>query len=192
MSSSTCSAWVRLCHDRQYSLLPELKRWVWPSRGRMDLDATKAVQDPGRLRTPLPRAARGAVDGGLVRAGSVAPRHNYCGKANCRCHGDPPEPHGPYLQWTAKVDGKTVNRRLRPEEAELFREWIANERRLRAMLDELHALAAVATDLIIEKGRRARAGGLIASLEPAGYPGGSDQVPGEVGSALFTSGSLWL
>ena len=97
------------------------------------------------------------ADGGLVRAGSVAPRHNYCGKANCRCHGDPPEPHGPYLQWTAKVDGKTVNRRLRPEEAELFREWIANERRLRAMLDELHALAAVATDLIIEKGRRAEA-----------------------------------
>ena len=61
------------------------------------------------------------ADGGLVRAGSVAPRHNYCGKANCRCHGDPPELHGPYLQWTAKVDGKTVNRRLRPEEAELFR-----------------------------------------------------------------------
>jgi hypothetical protein len=95
------------------------------------------------------------ADIGFVRSGSVAPRYNYCGKANCRCHGDPPEPHGPYLQWTAKVDGKTVNRRLSPKEAELYREWIANDRRLRAMLDELRALAAEATDLIIDEGRRA-------------------------------------
>jgi hypothetical protein len=91
---------------------------------------------------------------GFVRSGSVAPRYNYCGKANCRCHADPPEPHGPYLQWTAKVDGKTVNRRLSPKEAELYREWIANDRRLRGMIEELRAVATEATDLIIEEGRR--------------------------------------
>jgi len=91
---------------------------------------------------------------GFVRSGSVAPRYNYCGKANCRCHGDPPQPHGPYIQWTAKVDGKTVNRRLSPREAELFREWIDNDRRLRAQIDQLRALAAEATDLIIEEARR--------------------------------------
>jgi hypothetical protein len=94
------------------------------------------------------------ADIGFVRPGSVAPRYNYCGKANCRCHGDPPEPHGPYLQWTAKIDGKTVNRRLSPKEAELYREWIANDRRLRAMIEELRAVATEATDLIIEEGRR--------------------------------------
>jgi hypothetical protein len=33
---------------------------------------------------------------GFIRSGSVAPRYNYCGKANCRCHADPPQPHGPY------------------------------------------------------------------------------------------------
>jgi hypothetical protein len=92
---------------------------------------------------------------GFVRAGSVAKRYNYCGKANCRCHGDPPHPHGPYFQWTAKVDGKTVNRRLRPEEADLYREWITNDRRLRAIINELHTVAAEATDLIIEEARRA-------------------------------------
>jgi hypothetical protein len=91
---------------------------------------------------------------GFVRPGSVAARYNYCGKANCRCHGDPPQPHGPYLQWTAKVDGKTVNRRLSPQEADLFREWIANDRQLRATIDELRAVAAQATDLIIEEARR--------------------------------------
>jgi len=49
---------------------------------------------------------------GYIRSGSLAPRYNYCGKPNCRCHGDPPQPHGPYYQWTAKVNGKTINRRL--------------------------------------------------------------------------------
>jgi hypothetical protein len=92
---------------------------------------------------------------GFVRTGSIAPRYNYCGKANCRCHGDPPQPHGPYLQWTAKIDGKTVNRRLSPREAELYREWIDNDRRLRAMIEELRAVAAKATDVILQEARRA-------------------------------------
>lgn len=54
------------------------------------------------------------ADLGYIRAGSLALRHNRCGKPNCRCHADPPQLHGPYWQWTAKIDGKTVNRRLTP------------------------------------------------------------------------------
>lgn len=91
---------------------------------------------------------------GFIRSGSVAPRYNYCGKANCRCHGDPPQPHGPYFQWTAKVDGKTVNRRLTPSEAELYQEWIANNRHLHAIVDQMREVAAKATDLILEDARR--------------------------------------
>ena len=74
---------------------------------------------------------------GFIRSGSLAPRYNYCGKPNCRCHADPPQPHGPYFQWTAKVNGKTVNRRLSPREAELYSEWIDNDRRLRAIIDQI-------------------------------------------------------
>ncbi len=88
---------------------------------------------------------------GFIRSGSVAPRYNYCGKANCRCHADPPQPHGPYFQWTAKVAGKTVNRRLSQREAELYQEWIGNDRRLRALIDELRAVAEQATNLILEQ-----------------------------------------
>jgi alkanesulfonate monooxygenase SsuD/methylene tetrahydromethanopterin reductase-like flavin-dependent oxidoreductase (luciferase family) len=88
---------------------------------------------------------------GFIRSGSVAPRYNYCGKANCRCHADPPQPHGPYFQWTAKVGGKTVNRRLSAREAELYQEWIGNDRRLRALLEELRAVAEQATNLILEQ-----------------------------------------
>lgn len=87
---------------------------------------------------------------GFIRSGSVASRFNYCGKANCRCHADPPQPHGPYFQWTAKVGGKTVNRRLSAREAELYQEWIGNDRRLRALIDELRQVAEQATNLILE------------------------------------------
>jgi hypothetical protein len=94
------------------------------------------------------------ADLGFIRSGSLAPRFNYCGKANCRCHGQPPQPHGPYFQWTAKVDGKTVNRRLSARQAELYREWIDNDRRLRAVVDKLRTVAAKATDLILEDAER--------------------------------------
>jgi hypothetical protein len=91
---------------------------------------------------------------GFIRSGSLAPRYNYCGKANCRCHGDPPQPHGPYFQWTAKVDGKTVNRRLTAREAELYQEWIANDRHLRAIVDQMREVAENATELILEDTRK--------------------------------------
>jgi len=87
---------------------------------------------------------------GFIRSGSVARRFNYCGKPSCRCHADPPQPHGPYWQWTAKVAGKTVNRRLNPREAALYLEWIGNDRKLRALLEELRSIAEKATDLIVK------------------------------------------
>lgn len=94
---------------------------------------------------------------GFIRSGSLAQRFNYCGKGSCRCHGDPPQPHGPYFQWTAKVDGKTVNRRLSSREAELYEEWIANDRRLRAVVDQMREVAAKATELILDEAHRAEA-----------------------------------
>jgi hypothetical protein len=91
---------------------------------------------------------------GFIRSGSVAPRYNYCGKVNCRCHAGPPYPHGPYFQWTAKIGGKTVNRRLSAREAELYKEWIGNDRRLRALIDELRVVAEKATNIILEQASR--------------------------------------
>ena len=86
---------------------------------------------------------------GFISAGSVALRYNRCGKPSCACHADPPRPHGPYWQWTAKVNGKTVNRRLSEREAQLYQEWIDNDRHLRRVIDELHKIAAEATQLIL-------------------------------------------
>lgn len=93
--------------------------------------------------------ARQLADIGYIASGSVAPRYNRCGKTNCACHGDPPRLHGPYWRWTAKVNGKTVNRRLSEREAKLYNEWIANDRRARALLTQMRQIAAEATELIM-------------------------------------------
>ena len=79
--------------------------------------------------------ARRLADIGFITSGSVASRLTRCGKTSCACHADPPKLHGPYWHWTAKVDGKTVNRRLNDDEARLYTEWIANDRRLRVSAD---------------------------------------------------------
>ena len=87
---------------------------------------------------------------GLISSGSVTRRFTRCGTAGCRCHAEPPQPHGPYYQWTAKVNGKTVTRRLGEDEARLYQEWIANDRRLSAVITKMRQVAAKATDLILK------------------------------------------
>lgn len=89
------------------------------------------------------------ADIGYIASGTVAARSTRCGKPNCACVGDPPRLHGPYWHLTAKVDSKTVNRRLTPQQAEIYRTWIANDRQARALLAQMRAIAAKATDLIL-------------------------------------------
>lgn len=86
---------------------------------------------------------------GFIASGSLARRSHRCGKPNCACQADPPRPHGPYWHWTAKVAGKTVNKRLGDEEAALYQEWIANDRRARALIEELRSVANEAIELIL-------------------------------------------
>ena len=87
---------------------------------------------------------------GLISSGSVTRRYTRCGTAGCRCHADPPQPHGPYYQWTAKTDGKTVTRRLTDREAKLYQEWIANDRRMRRLITQMRQVAAKAGELKIK------------------------------------------
>ena len=96
---------------------------------------------------------------GLISSGSVTRRYTRCGTAGCRCHADPPQLHGPYFQWTTKVHGKTVTRRLSPAEAALYGEWIANDRRLRRLVEQMREVAAKAAELKLKEavGREAEA-----------------------------------
>jgi hypothetical protein len=92
-------------------------------------------------------------DVGYIAAGSITRRHTRCGNLNCRCHGDPPRMHGPYWQWTAKIEGKTVTRRLSQSEAELYQEWIANDRQLRAIITQMRQVAGKATELTMKEAK---------------------------------------
>ena len=78
---------------------------------------------------------------GFALPGSIVERRMRCGKANCRCKADPPQLHGPYIQWTRKIAGKTVTRTLSPEQYERYRPWFANARRLRELAAQLEALS---------------------------------------------------
>ena len=93
------------------------------------------------------------ADLGLIVAGSLTRRYTHCTGPGCRCNADPPRPHGPYWQWTAKVNGKTVTRRLTDAEARLYQEWIGNDRKLRALIDQMRTAATQATELIMEQAR---------------------------------------
>ena len=52
-----------------------------------------------------------------------------------------PSLHGPYIQWTRTVKGKTVTRLLTPAQYQAYAPWFANARRLRALAAELQALS---------------------------------------------------
>lgn len=91
---------------------------------------------------------------GLIYSGSVTHRYTRCGTQGCKCHADPPQRHGPYYQWTAKVNGKTITRRLTDTEATLYQEWIANDRHLRRILQQMRQLAAKAADLKLKEARK--------------------------------------
>ena len=66
---------------------------------------------------------------GLALPGTLTVRSYACGKPRCRCHADPPQLHGPYAEWTRKIDGKTVTRRLTPEQIVDWQPLFDNPRR---------------------------------------------------------------
>jgi alkanesulfonate monooxygenase SsuD/methylene tetrahydromethanopterin reductase-like flavin-dependent oxidoreductase (luciferase family) len=88
---------------------------------------------------------------GLISSGSLTHRYTRCATPGCKCHDDPPRPHGPYYQWTAKVNGKTVTRRLSAHEAKLYQEWIANDRRMRRLIAQMRQVATKAGELKINQ-----------------------------------------
>ena len=84
-------------------------------------------------------AALGDIDFALP--GTLVERRIRCGKPACRCATDPTALHGPYFSWTRKVNGKTVTRLLSAAQAERYRDWFANARRIRELAGELEALS---------------------------------------------------
>ena len=66
--------------------------------------------------------------------------------AHCRCHDDPPVLHGPYAEWTRKIEGKTVTRRLTPEQLAAWQPLFDNARKMRDLLARIQDLTLQAVD----------------------------------------------
>ena len=102
-----------------------------------------------RARYAALQRAIGAV--GFVRRGTLVRVYGRCGKPGCACAAEPPRLHGPYVQWTRKVAGKTVSVRARPAQVRLFEEWIRNARRLDRLLARMQQLSLRATERILRQ-----------------------------------------
>src|SRR6478736_3566581 len=55
------------------------------------------------------------------------------------------------------ISAGTVTRRLTDPEAALYQEWINNDRRLRAILNQMRKIAAEATQLIMDEAKNTSA-----------------------------------
>ena len=83
------------------------------------------------------REAINAIDD--LCSGTLQKRMKICGRANCRCAGDPSARHGPYYEWGHMKRGRLVNRMVSPEQAAVLRRAIANYRRVRTLLRKWEA-----------------------------------------------------
>lgn len=99
-----------------------------------------------KLRARLARCKQQLAKIDLALQGSVTERWMPCGKEGCRCQADPPRLHGPYYQWTAKIDGRTKTLRLKPDEVEAFRIWIDQGRRLDEIVRQWRSLSLEAIE----------------------------------------------
>ncbi len=85
-------------------------------------------------------AAELAAAAGPALPGTLIVRAYECGKPRCRCHTSPAARHGPYAEWTRKIGGKTITRRLTPQQLAAWQPLFDNARKLRALLAELQEL----------------------------------------------------
>ena len=101
--------------------------------------ARKPTQQPFASTRQALAEALCEIDGLLP--GSIVVRHMRCGKRGCACKADPPALHGPYLQWTRTVRGKTVTRFLSEEQLGRYQPWFDNARRLKDLVAKLQIVS---------------------------------------------------
>jgi DNA repair exonuclease SbcCD ATPase subunit len=114
-----------------------------------------SAADEQRLRAherSLRRLAEQLARTGFISSGSVVCSSSPCGRPNCRCHADPPQLHGPYWQWSYRpAGGKTVTRKLTEPQARLYQDWIANRRRLLAIVAEMEEVSRLAAEILLAR-----------------------------------------
>jgi hypothetical protein len=91
------------------------------------------------------REIRQAIDAiTLVCSGTLSTRTKVCGKPTCRCATDPEARHGPYHEWTRRVEGRYRHSVVTPRQAELLEHAIANYKEIQRLLRLWEAETAAA------------------------------------------------
>jgi len=113
-------------------------------RPRIPISATRRAQQTAQLEGRAQRfqeLKRGLDQLECFCKGTVLKRMMKCGKAGCACHTDPDKRHGPYFELTYKANGKTVNVKLSPEAAPLYKAASLQYRKLKTLLNRLEKLS---------------------------------------------------
>lgn len=92
---------------------------------------------------------------GYFLKGTVSKRMMRCGHPNCACQRDAARRHGPYFEWTYKVQGKTVNVKLSAQAAPLYQAATQQHRQLKATLARLERLSHTALAQLAKKAQDA-------------------------------------
>jgi hypothetical protein len=106
----------------------------------------------GRSEFPTTRAVSSrVVDDGIVAAGTVTRRYTCCTSTGCRCNADPPALHGPHLAVARESIRQDHDKTGTAREAQLYQEWIGNDRGIRALLAQIRTVDAKAAELILKE-----------------------------------------
>jgi hypothetical protein len=99
-----------------------------------------SVRDDQRVATARQRLIDLLTDNEVILPGGLVERMTRCGKPNCRCNGEPPQLHGPYVQWGYSQGRERITRRLSVEQAERYLPAIERGRQFTELLVELDEL----------------------------------------------------
>ena|SRR6516162_5923921 len=111
------------------------------TRSVSDAALRAALRDYRQEYARLKRELRSV---GYICLGSVSQRWLTCGTPTCACHADPKRRHGPYYQWTRKVNGRTQARMLDASLVRLYQEGIQNHQRLDAIVKKMQEVSLAA------------------------------------------------
>ena len=116
-----------------------MRRAAEPGCENENVSPTPAQQ--ARAAAIAAQIAENLAQARFILPGTLTERMTRCGRANCRCHADPPRRHGPYHQWTRRKNGKTATRILSDDQLADYGPWFGNHRRLRELVAELEELS---------------------------------------------------
>jgi hypothetical protein len=117
---------------------------MFPVKHRRSANTAAMREALRQYRQEYERLKRQLRSVGYVCLGSVTQRWLTCGTPSCTCHRDPQRRHGPYYQWTRKVNGRTEARMLDASLVRLYEEGIRNHQRLDAIVKKMQEVSLAA------------------------------------------------